>query len=293
MKHKDQTGANAIHQSAYVQSADPGAVGAFKDWYDTTTDPAIHKVRNTANDGWLTVGSAAADLASHLSDATDAHDASAISYAGGTGISATDVEAAVDELATEKANASDLTDHTGDTTDAHDASAISFTPAGTIAATDVQAAIEEVAAEATGGGGGSVIPVTIFSMTVPNAQYQWSNMPSALTEWGPGGTSWLQSRFWADLTNATQMRIIVGVTTTAGSTNAEIRAQYSTDSGSTWNYADNTSGPGVNISTLGIKKSSWISLHANAKADTLWRLVGINGDGVADPQFGTIQLQVQ
>lgn len=45
-----------------------------------------------------------ASIDAHISDAVDAHDASAISYAGGTGMSATDVEAAIDELATEKAN---------------------------------------------------------------------------------------------------------------------------------------------------------------------------------------------
>lgn len=45
------------------------------------------------------------ELDAHLNDTGDAHDASAISYAGGTGMSATDVEAAIDELATEKANA--------------------------------------------------------------------------------------------------------------------------------------------------------------------------------------------
>lgn len=44
-------------------------------------------------------------LDDHLNDTTDAHDASAISYAGGTGISSTNVEAAIDELATEKADA--------------------------------------------------------------------------------------------------------------------------------------------------------------------------------------------
>lgn len=43
-----------------------------------------------------------AALAAHIADTTDAHDASAISYVGGTGMSATDVEAAIDELATEK-----------------------------------------------------------------------------------------------------------------------------------------------------------------------------------------------
>lgn len=95
----------------------------------------------------------ATDLTNHLGDATDAHDASAISYVGGTGMSATDVEAAVDELATEKANAADLTAHTGDPVDAHDASAISFSPTGSVASTDVQGAIAEVAAEAGGGGG--------------------------------------------------------------------------------------------------------------------------------------------
>lgn len=54
--HENLSGEAAIHQSAYVQSADPGAVGAFKDWYDTTNTPAVHKVRNSANTGWLTVG---------------------------------------------------------------------------------------------------------------------------------------------------------------------------------------------------------------------------------------------
>lgn len=41
-------------------------------------------------------------LDAHIADTTDAHDASAISYAGAPGISATDVEGAIDELAAEK-----------------------------------------------------------------------------------------------------------------------------------------------------------------------------------------------
>lgn len=45
------------------------------------------------------------ELDAHITDSSAAHAASAISYAGGTGMSATDVEAAVDELATEKADA--------------------------------------------------------------------------------------------------------------------------------------------------------------------------------------------
>lgn len=54
-------------------------------------------------------------MASHTGDTSDAHDASAISYAGGAGMSATDVEAAIDELANEKANLSGAA-FTGDVT---------------------------------------------------------------------------------------------------------------------------------------------------------------------------------
>lgn len=74
-------------------------------------------------------------------------DAADISYAGGTGMSATDVEAAIDELATEKANDADLTAHITDTTDAHDASAISYAGGTGMSATDVEAAIDELATE--------------------------------------------------------------------------------------------------------------------------------------------------
>ena len=45
-----------------------------------------------------------AELSAHIDDTTDAHDATAISYAGSSGISATTVEAALDELDTEKLN---------------------------------------------------------------------------------------------------------------------------------------------------------------------------------------------
>jgi hypothetical protein len=65
----------------------------------------------TAVDLAVTIGASSdgSALLAHTTDPTDAHDASAISYAGGTGLSATDVEAALDELATEKVNTTDLT----------------------------------------------------------------------------------------------------------------------------------------------------------------------------------------
>lgn len=89
---------------------------------------------------------AANDLATHLADAAAAHAASAISYAGSTGLAATDVEAALDELDNEKAAATDLAAHINDTSAAHAASAISFGGAVGLTATDVEGALDELAA---------------------------------------------------------------------------------------------------------------------------------------------------
>lgn len=125
-----------------------------------------------------------AELDAHVNDTTDAHDATAISYAGGTGMSATDVEAAIDELATEKSNAADLTAHLNDTTDAHDASAISFAPAGTIAATDVQAAVAEVATEAA-----SALSTHSADTTAQHGVADFSAVPVVLIDDGAGNYS--------------------------------------------------------------------------------------------------------
>ena len=57
IEHKDITGDDAVHPSAFVDSADPGAVGADKHWIDTTggTGAWVHKVRNGADSGWETL----------------------------------------------------------------------------------------------------------------------------------------------------------------------------------------------------------------------------------------------
>jgi hypothetical protein len=57
--HKDLTGDEAIHEIMYVQSGDPGAVGAGKFWLDTTggatlTAGAILKQRDAPDTGWTT-----------------------------------------------------------------------------------------------------------------------------------------------------------------------------------------------------------------------------------------------
>lgn len=78
------------------------------------------------------------NLDNHINDASDAHDASAISNVPAGTVAATDVQAAINELD------GDIQGHITDAVDAHDASAISNVPAGNLAATDVQAALNEL-----------------------------------------------------------------------------------------------------------------------------------------------------
>ena len=87
----------------------------------------------------------AANLAAHLADAVDAHDASAISNVPAGTIAATDVQSAINELDGDiQTVQSNLTAHINDASDAHDASAISNVPSGNLAATDVQGALNEL-----------------------------------------------------------------------------------------------------------------------------------------------------
>lgn len=62
-----------IHKGRYIQSSDPGAVGAGVEWLDTTSSPAVHKKRNATDDGWDTIldpgdYATSAELATAISD---------------------------------------------------------------------------------------------------------------------------------------------------------------------------------------------------------------------------------
>jgi hypothetical protein len=58
MDHRDLTGPAAIHPAFFVSDTDPSLdaanhVGAGKGWLDTSEAPTL-KVRNDANDAWIT-----------------------------------------------------------------------------------------------------------------------------------------------------------------------------------------------------------------------------------------------
>lgn len=113
----------------------------------------------------------------------------------------------------------------------------------------------------------------------------WTAQPAALTELL--GVTTARRKF--DLRRYTQARVVAYVDT-AGAAGAKLRAQYSTDE-SAWAYLDGATGPSVAVDATGVEVSAWVDLEAAARADVFLRLVGIDGDGAADPVFGTLALQ--
>lgn len=135
------------HDASAISNVPAGTIAA------TDVQAALNEL-DTEKATTGSVSTVASDLTAHISDATDAHAGTAITNTPAGNIAATTVQAAINELDSEKATtgsvttvATDLSNHLSDATDAHDASAISFTPTGSIAATDVQAAIAEVDTE--------------------------------------------------------------------------------------------------------------------------------------------------
>lgn len=133
MRHKDLTSDEAIHQAAYIQAADPGAVGAWKIWVDITSAAApVFKYRNAGDAAWVVFNPVPAlHAASHQTGGGDA--------------------IKLDDLAAPDDN----TDLDADTTK-H--GLMKKFPGGT---TDFLRADGSFAAPSGGGGGGSVTSVTI------------------------------------------------------------------------------------------------------------------------------------
>ncbi len=142
-----------------VKTALAGQNEASEITYDPSANPETSATDvQAALDDTGIASQAAADAAStaqttaddHISDATDAHTASAITNVPAGNLAATEVQAALNELQTDvdtRALDSALTDHLNDTADAHDGSAISYDNSTSgLTAIEVQAAIDEVEA---------------------------------------------------------------------------------------------------------------------------------------------------
>jgi hypothetical protein len=174
------------------------------------------------------------------------------------------------------------------TADPNSLQALIDTHAALVASSSVLGHVKVGSALAISSGTLSGIPATIPVRAAYSTQ-SWTSMPAALTEFN-GNT---QGRIKVDLTNATQARLVVHMMSTAGAASAELRAQYSTDA-SVWNYLDGATGPAaaINVASTTVA-GAWVNLVAGAKADVFLRVVGMNGDGIISPSFGSISVQVK
>lgn len=151
---------SALAVKTYVDDSVAGKDEASEITYDNTTSgltatdvqAAVDEVEGRLDTAETNIGNNATAISDHLSDAVDAHDASAISNVPTGNLAATTVQGAVDELQGDidtintnvGNNATAISDHLSDTVDAHDASAISSVASGNLAATDVQGALNEL-----------------------------------------------------------------------------------------------------------------------------------------------------
>lgn len=127
--------------------------------------------------------------------------------------------------------------------------------------------------------------LTNITIVAPTATGTWSNMPVFLTEL----YSRTINRVKADLTNFTKHRLMVNIQT-AGTDDAILKVQYSLDF--IGQFFDTGAEIPLNLGqTLAV--SDWIDIPTGAKTDVYLRIVGLYGDGIVDPSFGTITIQVK
>jgi hypothetical protein len=141
----DGTG-NSISNIENADIKSGAAIDASKIADGSVSSTEFQYLSGVTSDIQTQLNTGATAISDHISDATDAHDASAISNVPAGNLAATDVQGALNELQSDvdtRALGSDLTNHISDATDAHDASSISVVASGNLAATEVQAALDE------------------------------------------------------------------------------------------------------------------------------------------------------
>jgi len=119
----------------------------------------------------------------------------------------------------------------------------------------------------------------------------WDDMPAALTEFN-GNANY---RTILDLTEMQQWRFFSRSEDGAGTATCELGVQYSTDNVN-WNGLDNgilnsMSTARNSCDLIGYFVTAWSPLNVTAQADVWIRAVGQGGDGSANPDFGTLQVQ--
>jgi len=138
--------------------------------------------------------------------------------------------------------------------------------------------------------GGSGSPYLVIPMVAGDANVTWTNMPAAVTFFA--GSHRYATK--VDLTNFTQVRLVLNKQGTAGAAASIVRLRYitafSTTVGNWLTIGASEVSIAVNV-TNNVLETSWINLVAGAIGDVFITLDGSGGDGTLDPVFGKITAQ--
>lgn len=183
----------------------------------------------------------------------------------------------------------------------------STTAYGLIAAGTTATGAHQTLATGTAGqvlvsGGSAALPTwqtpvarTVGVMPMAANFYAWSNMPSAETFFNSQGR-WV---YPVDLTNATMIRVVATMPNPGAlpANGAKIRIKYKTEasgfSTTIGDYSSLAASGQVEVTmsnAMGVYSSSWTAIAAGAKTTVILAVSGVDGDGAADPQFGSISI---
>lgn len=122
----------------------------------------------------------------------------------------------------------------------------------------------------------------------PSANVVWTNMPAALTELLGNATG----RRKVDLSGALQYRVIA-YQQVAGFAGSDLNVEYSSNNSTFATLGTSSSGE-LDVGTgTGLKVGAWTDIASGAKIDAWLRIVGKDGDGVVDPAFRYIAVQIK
>jgi hypothetical protein len=137
------------------------------------------------------------------------------------------------------------------------------------------------------GSGGSSVPCNVLVISPGAGAIGWAP-PLALTEFNAG----ILYRAQHDLTNCTQVRLLVFNPNVLSLVSPQIVAQFSVNGGGTWTSLDGASGPSA-IYGAGARVSGWVLLTASAQANVLLRIAVSGGDGATSVPFGSLYVQAK
>jgi len=118
-------------------------------------------------------------------------------------------------------------------------------------------------------------------ITLIGAVMVWNNMPDAVTELP------YAHRLYYDFSNADSIRYGFRLAA-AGTDSAELWFEYAADE---WTWATLTDT--ISLASAGTVYSDWTAIPEGAKGDQFVRIVGHNGDGIEDPSFRVINIQLK